>query len=73
MTIIVKKLGYKRKKGMLNFIDKNGNLAQCKPGTKNKKVVVYTRIKKESGYLYFLNKDGHIAKTKMRNSKGNNR
>lgn len=69
MATIVKKLGYKRKKGMLNYIDKNGNLAECKPGSKHKKVVAYTGIKKERGYLYFLDESGHIAKAKMKNGK----
>jgi len=67
MAVVVKELEFKRKKGMLYFINTNGNLAEIKPKTKHQKVVAKTGIIKEKGYLYFLDKQGNIAKTKMRN------
>lgn len=67
MSIVVKELDFKRKKGMLYFINKNGDLAEIKPKTKHQKVVAKTGIIKEKGHLYFLDKQGNIAKTKMRN------
>lgn len=64
---VVKQLNYQRKKGMLYFINQDGDLAEIKPKTKHQKVVVRTGITKENGYLYFLDKQGNVAKTKMRN------
>ncbi len=70
MATIVKKLNFKRKKGMLYFINSDGNLAEVKPKSSHKIVVAKTSIGKKRGYLYFLDKQGNIAKVKMKNYKG---
>jgi len=70
MATVVKTLNFKRKKGMLYFITSDGNLAEAKPKTAHKVVVVKTNISKERGYLYFLDKQGNISKAKMKNFKG---
>lgn len=67
---LVKTLNYKRKKGMLYFINSDGNLAEVKPKSTHKVVVAKTNIRKQRGYLYFLDKQGNIAKAKMKNFKG---
>jgi len=67
MATVVKQINFKRKKGMLYFLNQDGNLAEIKPKTKHQKVVVKTRISKEKGFLYFLDKQGNIAKAKMKN------
>ena len=67
MATIVRQLKFKRKKGMLYFINQDGNLTEIKPKTKHQKVVVKTGITKDKGFLYFLDKQGNVAKTKMRN------
>ena len=67
MATEIKILNFKRKKGKLYFISKNGDLVEMIPGTSSKKVVVHTGIQKQRGYLYFLNKKGNIGKAKMKN------
>lgn len=67
---LVKTLNFKRKKGMLYFINSDGNLAEVKPKSTHKVVVAKTNIRKQRGYLYFLDKQGNIAKAKMKNFKG---
>jgi len=66
---LVKTLNFKRKKGMLYFINSDGNLAEVKPKSTHKIVVAKTNIRKQRGFLYFLNKQGNIAKAKMKNIK----
>ncbi len=66
----VAKVGVKKEKGYLYFIDKNGDVSCAimargsKKGGKAKKVAK-VGVKKESGYLYFLDKDGDISCAKM--------
>ena len=66
----VLKVGLKREKGYLYYIDKKGNLAQAKMargGNKggSPKVVKNTGIKRAKGYLYFIDKAGDISRAKM--------
>jgi hypothetical protein len=62
----VAKVGVKKEKGYLYFVDKNGDVSAAqmargdKKGGKPKKVAK-AGIKKEAGYLYFVDKDGDIA------------
>ena len=65
---IVKKLNFKRKKGMLYYIDKNGNLVEFNRKSKAKNVVVRSNITKTKGYLYYLDKNGNISKSRMKNN-----
>ncbi|MDI3474115.1 MAG: hypothetical protein PWR30_438 [Candidatus Woesearchaeota archaeon] len=67
----VAKVGIKKEKGYLYFVDKNGNVARV-PMARGKnvkkgkaQVVATTNIKKEDGYLYFVDKDGDVAQAKM--------
>ena len=66
----VAKVGVKREKGYLYFIDKDGDVSSAlmargdKKGGKPKKVVK-VGIKKESGFLYFLDKQGDISSAVM--------
>ncbi|HEY9084051.1 MAG TPA: hypothetical protein VIN73_12005 [Vicingaceae bacterium] len=67
MATIVRQLNFKRKKGMLYFINRDGDLSEIKPKTSHQKVVAKTSIIKEKGFLYYLDKQGNIAKTNRRN------
>lgn len=62
----VAKVGIKKEKGFLYFIDKQGDVACAKmargaqKGGKTKKVAK-VGIKKQSGFLYFIDKQGDIS------------
>ena len=62
----IAKVGIKREKGLLYFIDKDGDVSSAvmargaKKGGKPKKVAK-VGIKKEAGFLYFLDKQGDIS------------
>jgi len=66
----VAKVGVKKEKGYLYFVDKDGDVSCAimargsKKGGKPKKVAK-VGIKKEVGYLYFIDKSGDIACAKM--------
>jgi hypothetical protein len=66
----VAKVGVKRQKGFLYFIDKNGDVSCAlmargkKKGGKPKKVVK-VGVDKKDGYLYFLDKQGDVACAKL--------
>ncbi len=69
----VAKVGVKKEKGWLYFVDGNGNVSRAmmaRGGGKNKKkgkkeVVAKAGVKKEEGYLYFIDKQGDISCAKM--------
>ena len=62
----VAKVGVKKEKGFLYFIDKQGDVScavmarGAKKGGKPKKVAK-VGVKKESGFLYFIDKQGDIS------------
>lgn len=66
----VAKVGVKRQKGYLYFIDKKGDVSCAvmargkKKGGKPKKVAK-VGIKKKAGFLYFLDKHGDISCAKL--------
>jgi len=66
----IAKVGVKKEKGYLYFVDKNGDVSAAqmargdKKGGKPKKVAK-AGIKKEPGFLYFVDKDGDIASAAM--------
>ena len=66
----VAKVGVKRAKGFLYFIDKQGDVSCAmmargnKKGGKPKKVVK-VGVEKKDGYLYFLDKQGDVACAKL--------
>lgn len=72
MAEVVAKVGVKKQKGYLYFIDKKGNVARAlmsrrgrKKGKAKVEVVAKSGIKKQKGYLYFVDKKGNVAKAKM--------
>lgn len=75
----VAKVGVKRQKGYLYYVDKKGNVVETKMARGNKKggggkVIAKPSVKKVSGYLYFIDKAGDVARAKMvRGGKGKRR
>jgi len=65
------KLGVKRQKGFLYFIDKQGDVSCAKMARGSKKgggrkKVAKCGIKRKEGYLYFLDKKGDVSCAKMK-------
>jgi len=65
------KLGIKRQKGYLYYIDKQGDVSCAKMARGNKKggspkKVAKVGIKRKDGYLYFLDKKGDVSAAKMK-------
>ena len=64
----VAKVGVKKEKGYLYFVDKNGDVSRAvmaRGGKVKGKKVAKVGIKKEDGYLYFIDKQGDISRAKM--------
>jgi hypothetical protein len=67
----VAKVGVKKEKGYLYFVDKKGNVSRAKMARGRKKgkakieVVAKASVKKQSGYLYFIDTKGDISRAKM--------
>lgn len=67
----VAKVGIKRKKGYLYYLDKKGDVSCAKmargksKGGKPEKVAK-CGIKRKEGYLYFIDKQGDVACAKMK-------
>lgn len=66
----VAKVGVKKEKGYLYFVDKRGDVSCAKMARGNKKggapkKVAKVGIKKVAGYLYFIDKQGDISCAKM--------
>ena len=66
----VAKVGIKRQKGYLYYVDKKGNVVETKMARGNKKggggkVIAKPGVKKAKGYLYFIDKKGDVARAKM--------
>ena len=67
----VAKVGVKREKGYLYFLDKKGNVSRAKMARGKKRsvgkvqVVAKVGVKKKSGYLYFIDKQGDVSMAKM--------
>ena len=65
------KVGVKRVKGYLYFIDKQGDVSCAKMARGKKKggspkKVAKCGIKRKEGYLYFLDKKGDVSCAKMK-------
>lgn len=70
MAKMVAKVGLKRKKGYLYYVDKKGNVVETKMARgKSKggggKVIAKPGVKKVKGYLYFIDKKGNVCCAKM--------
>jgi hypothetical protein len=66
----VAKVGIKKEKGFLYFVDKQGDISSAKMARGDKKggapkKVAKVGIKRETGYLYFIDKQGDISCAKM--------
>lgn len=66
----IAKVGIKRKKGYLYYVDKKGNVVETKMARgKSKggggKVIAKPGVKKAKGYLYFIDKKGDVSRAKM--------
>ncbi len=67
----VEKVGVKKDKGYLYFVDKRGNVSRAKMARGRKKgrakieTVAKVGVKKKKGYLYFIDKKGDISRAKM--------
>jgi len=70
----VAKLGIKREKGWIYFIDKQGDISRKKMARGDSseqivckaEVVVKVGLKREDGYLFFIDKEGDISRAKIR-------
>lgn len=67
----VAKVGVKKEKGYLYFVDKKGNVSRAKMARGKKRtggkveVVAKVGVKKQAGYLYFIDKKGDVSRAKM--------
>lgn len=66
----VAKVGIKREKGYLYFIDKSGDVSCAKMARGSKKggqpkKVAKVGVAKKSGFLYFVDKQGDVSCAKM--------
>ena len=66
----VTKIGIKRQKGYLYYLDKKGNVSKAIMARGKKKggkptVVAKLGIKRKPGYLYFVDKQGDLSMAKM--------
>ncbi len=66
----VAKVGIKKEKGFLYFVDKNGDVSCAQMARGNKKggkakKIAKVGIKKEKGFLYFIDKNGDISCAQM--------
>lgn len=68
------KVGIKREKGYLYYLDKQGDVSRAKMARGGKKggkpsKVAKCGVKREAGYLYFIDKQGDISRAKMARGK----
>ena len=66
----VAKVGIKKEKGYLYFVDKNGDISCAKMARGSRKggapkKVAKVGIKKQAGFLYFIDKQGDISCAQM--------
>lgn len=67
----VEKVGIKREKGYLYYVDKQGDVSCAKMARGGKKggspkKVAKCGIKRKEGYLYFVDKQGDVSCAKMK-------
>jgi len=70
MATKVAKVGVKKAKGYLYFVDKKGDVSRAKMARGKKKggkpqKVAKVGVKKKDGYLYFIDKRGDVSCAKM--------
>ena len=67
----IAKVGIKREKGYLYYVDKQGDVSCAKMARGNKKggspkKVAKCGIKRQEGYLYFVDKQGDVSCAQMK-------
>jgi hypothetical protein len=67
----VAKVGIKRKKCYLYYVDKKGNVVETKMARGKAKggggkVIAKPAVKKAKGYLYFIDKKGDVSRARMK-------
>ena len=67
----IARVGVKREKGFLYYIDKQGDVSCAKMARGGKKggspkKVAKVGVKRKEGYLYFLDKQGDVSCAKMK-------
>lgn len=70
MAVKVQKVGIKREKGYLYYLDKQGDVSKAKMARGGKKGGKPSKVEKcgitrEAGFLYFIDKEGDVSKAKM--------
>ena len=72
MAEVVAKVGVKKQKGFLYFLDKSGNVCRAEmsragrtKGKAKKELVAKCGVKKVAGYLYFVDKKGNVSRAAM--------
>ncbi len=69
----VAKVGVKKEKGYLYFVDKAGDVSRAKMARGGRKKgstgkpekVAKAGVKKDKGYLYFVDRNGDVSRAKM--------
>ena len=68
----VARVGVKKEKGWLYYVDKGGDVSRAmmarggrKKGKTKSEKVAKVGVKKESGWLYFVDKGGDVSRAKM--------
>ena len=68
----VAKVGVKKERGYLYFVDKKGNVSRArmargggKKGKQKQETVAKAGVKKQKGYLYFIDSKGDVSRAKM--------
>ena len=64
------KVGIKKQKGFLYFLDKQGDVSRAKMARGKKKggkreKVAKCGVKRQEGFLYFIDKKGDVSRAKM--------
>ena len=64
------KVGVKKQKGFLYFLDKQGDVSRAKMARGKKKggkreKVAKCGVKRQEGFLYFIDKKGDVSRAKM--------
>jgi hypothetical protein len=64
------KVGIKKQKGFLYFLDKQGDVSRAKMARGKKKggsreKIAKCGVKRQEGFLYFIDKQGDVSRAKM--------
>lgn len=70
MAEVVARIGVKKAKGFLYFLDKHGDVSRAKMARAGQRgghpeKIAKAGVKRAQGYLYFIDKHGNVARAKM--------